>query len=83
MTDEYTFDKDLDNRIDFGLLVGFGFEYRMSFGKLAVEARYSIGLGDIDKDKDSQSEVSQFRVLGIMARYSIPLNGKSATPKTD
>ena len=83
VTEEYTFDKDLDNRIDFGLLVGFGFEYRMSFGKLAVEARYSIGLGDIDKDKDSQSEVSQFRVLGIMARYSIPLNGKSATPKKD
>ena len=80
---DYTFDKDLDNRIDFGLLVGFGFEYRSSFGKFATEARYSIGLGDIDKDKANQSEVSQYRILGVLVRYSIPLNGKSTKSKTD
>ena len=80
---EYTFNKDLDNRIDFGLLVGFGFEYRFAFGKLATEARYAIGLGDVDKNKGSQAEVSQFRVIGVLLRYSIPLNRKSMESKTD
>ena len=79
----YTFDKDLDNRIDFGLLVGGGFEYRSSIGKIAVETRYSIGLGDIDKNKGNKSEVSQFRVLGVLVRYSIPLNANAAKAKTD
>ncbi len=80
---EYIFNKDSDNRIDFGLLVGFGFEYRFSFGKIATEARYSIGLGDLDKNKGSQAEVSQFRVLGVLLRYSVPLNAKAKESKKD
>ena len=72
-TTEYTFNKDLDNRLDFGLLVGAGFEYRLKRGKISAEARYTIGLGDINKDKVIQSEVSQFRIIAVLVRYTIPL----------
>lgn len=72
-TEDHTFDSDQDNRIDFGLLAGGGFEYRIGKGKLAAEARYTIGLGDINKIKVQQSEVSQFRILAILLRYTMPL----------
>jgi len=82
-TYDYTFDTDLDNRIDFGLLVGLGVEYRFSFGKVAAETRYSFGFSDLDKRKIRQSEVSQFRVLGVLLRYTVPLNAKASKAKTD
>ena len=72
-TEDYTFDGDRDNRIDFGLLVGGGFEYHIGKGKLAAEARYTIGLGDINKVKVQKSEVSQFRIIAIMLRYTMAL----------
>lgn len=75
-TTTYTFDKDLDNRLDFGLLVGGGFEYRFNFGKISAEARYTIGLGDIDKEKGIQSEVSQFRIIAVLVRYTISFGKK-------
>jgi len=78
---DYTFDNEVDNQLDFGLLVGGGFEYRSSFGKFAAEARYTVGLGDIDKDKNVQSEVSQFRIIAILVRYTIPLGKKELDPE--
>ena len=71
---DITFNKDEHNRFDYGLLAGGGFEYRMPFGKLATEVRYTIGLGNLSKIKFQESEVSQFRVLAILVRYTIPLN---------
>ncbi len=70
---DYTFNSDTDNRLDFGLMAGGGFEYRFPFGKFAAEARYTIGLGNIDKVKVQQSEVSQFRVISVLVRYTMPL----------
>lgn len=70
----YTFDKDKDNRIDFGLLAGGGFEYRFPFGRFTVEARYTFGLGDVNKIKTYKSEVSQFRVLTVLGRFTFPLS---------
>ena len=77
---KYTFDSDLDNRLDFGLLLGAGFEYRLKNSKISAEARYTIGLGDINKVKAVQSELSQFRVLALLFRYTIPL-GKVLDPE--
>jgi opacity protein-like surface antigen len=77
---KYTFNKDLDNRLDFGLLVGAGFEYRLNRSKLSAEARYSIGLGDINKDKIVESELSQFRIIAVLVRYTIPI-GKRLDPE--
>ena len=70
---EYKFNSDIDNRIDFGLLLGAGFEYRINKSKISAEARYTIGLGDIDKDKGIQSELSQFRILAVLVRYTYQL----------
>ncbi|MCK5280151.1 MAG: PorT family protein [Cyclobacteriaceae bacterium] len=78
---DYTFNSDTDNRLDFGLLVGGGFEYRFSFGKFAAEARYTIGLGDINKIKIQQSELSQFRVVSVLVRFTIPLIKPKKDPK--
>jgi len=77
---EYTFDSDKDGRVDFGLILGAGFEYRLSFGKFAAEARYIFGFGDIDKQKVSQSEVSQFRVANVLLRWTMPLKREKPTP---
>lgn len=71
---DYNFDSDKDNRFDFGLMAGGGFEYRFPFGKIAAEARYSIGLGNIDKVKIQESEVSQYRVVSMIVRYTMPLS---------
>ncbi len=71
---DYTFNSDTDNRLDYGLMAGGGFEYRFPFGKLAAEARYTIGLGNINKVKAQESEVSQFRVISVLVRYTVPLN---------
>ncbi len=81
VSEEYTFHNDRDNQLDFGLLLGGGFEYRFKLGKLAAEVRYSIGLGDIDKQKAVQSEVSQFRILSVLARYTIPLHSSAKSKK--
>lgn len=70
---DYTFNSDTDNRLDFGLSTGGGFEYRFSFGKFAAEARYTFGLGDINKVKKLQSELSQFRIISVLVRFTMPL----------
>ena len=82
-TEDYVFDNDRDNRIDFGLLAGGGFEYRFGRSKIAAEARYTIGLGDINKIKVQKSELSQFRIVSILLRYTIALgsvDSPSASP---
>ena len=78
---DYTFDNEVDNRLDFGLLAGGGFEYWSSIGKFAAEVRYTVGLGDIDKQKNIQSEGSQFRILAILIRYTIPLGKTHSDPE--
>jgi len=78
-TSEYAFQNQRDNQFDFGLLIGAGMEYRLGTGKITAEARYTVGLGDINKEKVFQSELSQFRIITILARYTFPL----IKPKAD
>ena len=81
ISEDYTFDKEKDNRLDFGLIVGGGVEYRLGFGKLQAEVRYTVGLGDVDKMKKQQAEVSQFRVLAMLVRLVVPVSKpKTAQP---
>ena len=81
-TEDYVFDSNKDNQFDFGLMVGAGMEYRFNFGKFAAEARYTVGLGDVNKEKFYQSEVSQFRIISVLLRYTMPLTKEKANPKT-
>ncbi len=76
---DYTFDSNTDNRLDYGLAIGAGMEYRFSFGKFAAEARYTFGLGDFNKVKIQQSELSQSRVIAVLVRFTVPL----VKPETD
>ena len=81
-TVEYAFESKKDNQFDFGLMVGAGMEYRFNFGKIAAEARYTVGLGDINKEKFFQSEVSQFRIVSVLIRYTIPVLKPKINPET-
>ncbi len=81
-TIEYTFDNKKDNQFDFGLMVGAGMEYRFNFGKISAEARYTVGLGDVNKEKFYQSEVSQFRIVSVLVRYTIPVIKSKINPET-
>jgi opacity protein-like surface antigen len=80
---KYTFNADSDNRFDFGLMVGAGMEYRLKKGKLAAELRYVVGLGDINKVKVYESELSQFRIISVLVRYTLPVAGSKPNPKKD
>ncbi len=70
---DYTFNEDTDNRLDFGLMTGGGLEYRLPFGKFDAVARYTVGLGDFDTAKVYQSEVSQYRIISVLLRLTVPL----------
>ncbi len=80
---DYEFDNETDGRVDFGLALGAGFEYRLSFGKFAAEARYLFGFGDVNKQKEIQSEVSQFRVANVLLRFTVPLKREKPNPPSD
>lgn len=74
--EDYVFNDEKDNQLDFGLMAGAGIEYQMKVGKFSAEARYTVGFGDIDKEKFYQSEVSQFRIITVLLRYTVPLGRK-------
>ena len=80
---KYEFDNDKDGRVDFGLAIGAGIEYHFSFGKFSAEARYLFGFGDVDKQKVSQSEVSQFRVANVLFRLTVPLKKEKPDPPSN
>lgn len=69
MIDQYTFEEDRDNRLDYGLIVGSGFEYKLGRIALQVAARYTFGLGNISKIKTTESEVSQNRTISLSAGF--------------
>ena len=74
---DYQFSKSKDNQFDFGLIAGGGIEYKLPVGKIALEARYTFGFGDIDKEKVLQSEVSQFRILTGLLRYTVQVTHRN------
>ncbi len=81
----YIFTDSLDNRLDYGLLIGAGFEYVFSFGTIHLEARYSFGLGNMYKNKSRASELSQNRVISVTLGYAYNFRRKKdkAIPKKD
>jgi len=70
-------DNDRDNRLDYGLMLGGGFEYDLPKGAIFVGARYTFGLGNIYKEKSTASELSQNRVITIQGGYFFEFGSKS------
>ncbi len=81
----YQFNKDRDNRFDFGLLAGGGFEYELPVGIFYAEARYVYGFGNIYKTVADAAEASQNRVIDISVgfNYHIGKKARESKPKTD
>ncbi len=78
----YVFTDSVDNRLDYGLLVGAGFEYVFSFGTIHLEGRYSFGLGNVYQVKTRESELSQNRVISITIGYAYNFRGKKDKTKS-
>lgn len=63
-----------DKKIDYGLLVGMGLEFRTGIGSFALEGRYTFGLGDIYNN--TRSDVfsrSANRVISAKLTYFVKL----------
>jgi hypothetical protein len=75
----YVFDRERDNRIDYGLMAGGGFEKDFAFGTLFVEGRYTFGFADFNRIKRSQLEISQNRTISISFGYLITLKEKKSS----
>ncbi len=67
--------KDDVKNIDFGLAFGGGVSLPMGNNTLFVEARYSLGLSDINDDPDDPDTSIKTRGIQIMAGITFPLGG--------
>lgn len=79
----YEYSEDLDNRFDFGLIIGGGFEYHLGAVAFQGLARYGYGLGNIFQKRGDSAELSQNRVITVMFGLAIPLSKHGSTPRTD
>lgn len=75
----YVFDRERDNRVDYGLMAGGGFEKDFRFGTIFVESRYTFGFGDFSRIKSSQFEISQNRTICISFGYLITLKDNKSS----
>lgn len=64
------YNKAIDKRVDYGLLVGMGMEQHTPLGVFNIEGRYYLGLGDIfnNSRKDTFSR-SANRVISLKITY--------------
>ena len=67
--------KDDVKNIDFGLAFGGGVSLPMGNNTLFVEARYSLGLSDINDDPDDPDTSIKTKGIQIMAGITFPLGG--------
>lgn len=68
------FYKKADRKIDYGILVGMGLEFRTGIGNFALEGRYSYGLSDIySNSKSDHFQKSANSNIGVKAIYYIKL----------
>jgi len=64
------YNKEPDNKIDYGLMAGLGFEWRSKFGNFALEGRYYMGFSDIySSAKEDDFSRSANRVISARLTY--------------
>ena len=64
------YNKNADNKFDYGLLAGLGMEFRTGIGHFAIEGRYYFGLGDIYNNKKSAENFSRSANRGMSAKLT-------------
>lgn len=66
--------KKADRKLDYGILVGMGLEFRTGIGNFMLEGRYNFGLSDFYSNKKKDPfQRSANRVIGVKATYYIKL----------
>jgi len=69
--------KAVENRVDYGVCGGLGFEFRSKIGTFGIDGRYYFGLGDIfNNSKSDPFEASANQVISANAYYLIPFKSK-------
>ncbi len=72
--EEYDFNILKDNRFDYGLAGGLGFGFETRFGVLQLDARFTLGFGDIYKHNFKGNPTqSPARMLGASLSYFVNL----------
>ncbi len=81
---DYVFDDENDNRLDYGMLAGAGFEFKFGNNAILTTVRYSLGLGNISNIRTTEAEASQNRNISISIGYLYLFGEREKTiPKTD
>lgn len=67
------YNRNVENKFDYGLLLGAGMEFRTGIGSFALEGRYYFGLGDIYKNKKNDDNFSRSanQVLSAKLTYFV------------
>lgn len=64
------YEKDVENKIDYGITAGMGFELRTKIGYFTLEGRYYFGLADIFKSQKGEDfSRSANRVMSARLTY--------------
>jgi hypothetical protein len=83
-TDEFTDVIDLDeydiSRIDAGLCGGAGVSVPTSFGEIRLEARYQLGLVDLDTSDDEYSVTNKGAQIGLAFLFNAGRKASSTPP---
>lgn len=69
------YNRDVENKFDYGIIAGLGMEFRTGIGNFALEGRYYFGLGDIfdNKKNDYNFSRSANRVISAKLTYYVKL----------
>ena len=75
--DARAYGKAVENRFNYGICGGMGFEYKSKIGSFGVEGRYFFSLGDIfNNSKKDPFEASAPQVISASVYYLIPIGKK-------
>lgn len=69
--------KKIENKFNYGICGGMGFEYRSKIGSFGIEGRYFFSLGDVfNNSKKDPFEASAPQVISASVYYLLPVGKK-------
>jgi len=74
-SESFDFDKDIDNRFEFGAQLGLGAELQAGRGKLVLDARYGFDFNGFTKADFLQDDNPNYNSgIAVTVGYMLPLN---------